>query len=146
LIQKIAVNTNNPKSWKALVYERYNGDSVFGNWLANHRAALPFLIRRLESPNAPLRMDAVYVVANMLAKAKSADPFPPAEYRSLKQRIHSAAAKGNPAVRQSAIQGLALTKDIEDVPFLEKLAKAAADPDTRQFALAAARQVRDSNH
>jgi hypothetical protein len=146
VVQEIAVKTNNPNAWKALVYGRYNGDSEFGNWLSSHRATLPFLIRRLESPLAPLRMDAVYVLANMLAKSKGEDPFPPAEYRSLKQRVRSAAAKGNPAVRQSAMKGLGLTKDLEDVPFLEKLAKTAPDPDTRKYALNAAREIRESNH
>lgn len=144
LIQKIAEETHDPRAWKSLVYGRYNGDSVFGNWIASHRETLPFLLKQLESPYAVRRATAAYVVANMLAKAKSVKHFQAAEYRRLKQRLRSAAATGHPAVRQSAMKGLALTKDSEDAPFLEKLAKTATDPDTRQYALAAAKQIRES--
>ena len=53
LVEQIAEKTNNPRAWKALVNSRYNGDFVYGNWIAAHRETLPFLLEQLHSPIGP---------------------------------------------------------------------------------------------
>ena len=145
MVQQVALKTENPAAWRALVYMRYNGDSVYGNWLASHRESLPFLMQQLKSPYAPQRMNAVYVIANMLAKSKVNSLFPPSQYQSIKRQIRAMAMRGNPAVRQSAMQGLGLTKDAEDAAFLETLAAECKEPYTRKFALDAAQEIRNAN-
>jgi hypothetical protein len=67
--------------------ERYNPDSEFGNWLPEHREALPEILPLFQSKALRYRGVACYVLANMLAKAKTKEPFPSSEYLSYKQRI-----------------------------------------------------------
>jgi hypothetical protein len=59
LVEEIAETTNNPRAWRALVYMRYNGDSVYGNWIAAHRQCLPYLLEQVHSRYSVRRMYAV---------------------------------------------------------------------------------------
>lgn len=146
LVEEIADKTDNPRAWKALVYARYNGDSVYGNWIAAHRQCLPFLLEQVHSRYSPRRMYAVYVIASMLAKAKAtANPFPEKQYRELKTLIRRLATKDIDPVSYSAIEGLGLTDDPEDAEFVERLSARFMDPHQRELTLGVARRIRDTN-
>jgi hypothetical protein len=146
LVQEIAETTDDPRAWRALVYMRYNGDSVFGNWIAAHQQCLPFLLEQIHSRYSVRRMYAVYVIASMLAKAKaSSHPFPPTQYKALKALIRRLATFDVDPVRFSAVEGLGLTHDPEDAEFIERLSARFTDPGTKEIALKIAQQIRDAN-
>jgi hypothetical protein len=145
-VQRIAERDNDPAAWRALVYSRYNGDSVFGNWIAAHRQCLPYLLEQLHSHYEVRRMYSVYVLASMLAKSKTSDPFPTAKYQALKGDIRRLAMQDAVAVRFSAVQGLGLIKDPEDADFISKLSARITDPFLKKEALQIAQAIRDVNH
>lgn len=145
-VQAIAVATHNPRAWRALVDERYNQTSEFADWLASHRETLPELTRFFSSPYIWRRGIACYVVASMLAKSKTDHPFPAAEYQAYKRRIrwhilHDPLG----IVPDFGIEGLALTKDPEDIPTLEGFAARAKLPFDKKLALETAQAIRDAN-
>lgn len=146
LVEQIAETTNNSRAWKALVYMRYNGDSVTGNWIAAHPQCLPYLLEQVHSKNSVQRMYSVYVIASMLAKAKaSSHPFPTSQYNSLKVVIHNLALNDIDPVSFSAAQGLALTHDSGDADVVERASKRLGDPQVRQMVANIAQQIRDAN-
>lgn len=145
LVQEIAETTDNPRAWRALVYMRYSGDSVYGNWIAAHRQCLPYLLEQVHSKYSPRRMYAIYVIASMLAKAKATNPFPPAQYKSLKATIRRLALNDIDPVAFSAAQGLALTHDPGDAEVVERVSARLADPRARQIIAKVAQQIREAN-
>jgi hypothetical protein len=145
LVQRIAVTTDNPRAWRALVYMRYSGDSVYGNWIAAHRQCLPYLLEQVHSKYSPRRMYSVYVIASMLAKAKATNPFSPAQYKSLKAIIRHLALTDIDPVAYSAAEGLGLTHDPGDAEFVERASARLSDAPSRTFVAQIAQQIRDAN-
>jgi prophage maintenance system killer protein len=146
LVEQIAETTNNTRAWRALVYMRYNGDSATGNWIAAHRQCLPYLLEQIHSRYSVRRMNAVYVIASMLAKAKASNhPFPPAQYNSLKAMVRRLALNDIDFVAFSAAEGLALTHDTGDAEAVERVSARLADPHARQIIAKIAQQIRDAN-
>ena len=74
MVQAIAENTDASAAWEVLVYSRYNSDSALGQWLARHRAPLPFFLRQTKSAYWPQRVNAVFCIAEMLFDSKTAGP------------------------------------------------------------------------
>lgn len=145
LVQDIAVSTHDPRAWHALVYGRYNQDSRFGDWLASHREALPELTQLLSNRYDWNRGVACYVIANMLAKSKSGDPIAPSTYRHYKRLIRWHIWHDPPGfVTGFGVEGLGLTKDPEDIPFLEALAARSNDKDWKQLTLRVAQDIRNT--
>jgi hypothetical protein len=145
LVEEIAETTNNHRAWRALAFMRYSGDSVYGNWIAAHRQCLPYLLEQVHSKNSVRRMYAVYVIASMLAKAKATDPFPPAQYKSLKAMIRRLGLNDIDPVAFSAAKGLALTHDPGDGEVVERVSARLADPHARQIIAKVAQQIRDAS-
>lgn len=147
MAQGIAETTNDSRVWKALVYKRYNADSVFGQWISAHRQTLPFLLEQLKSPYWPRRMYSIYCVAAMLAHSKkNGNPFTPATYLDLKQRVREFAAHDDSiAVQESAMRGLGLIGDKEDAVFLHHLSKIDSDEDEKKFARDAEKAILNAN-
>lgn len=152
LVQKIATTTNDPQAWRALVYDRYSGDSPLGQWLARHKAALPLIVGQLKSRYSVRRMTAVQVVSLRLIYSKSAKPdsgsyVSPRQYRYLKARIRFLAKTDVAPVSQAACMGLGAIGDKGDIPLLEQV---AADPTrdkyTQKFAHQAVEQIRGDTH
>lgn len=152
LVQKIATTTNNPQAWRALVYGRYNGDSPFGQWLAKHRAALPFIVELLKSRYSARRMAAVEVVSLRLFYGKSAKPgsdlyVSPEQYRHLKAQIRFLARTDIAPVSDAACMGLGLIGDNDDIPLLQRIATSSnRDKYAQEFARQAIKQIRGDKH
>jgi HEAT repeat protein len=143
VVQEIAIKFHDRRAWDALVRERYNPDSEYGRWLAGHQEALLSLEALLDSRYVPLRADAVYDIALMLANSKITKPLSIEKYTSLNNRIHTMAAHDEPIVRYNAIKGIGLMNHPEDVAFLEKLASTASDELVEKTALEAAQTIRE---
>lgn len=152
LVQKIATTTNSPQAWRALVYARYNGDSPLGQWLAKHRAALPFIAGQLKSRYSARRMAAVEVVSLRLFYSKSAKPgsdlyVSPEQYRHLKARIRFLARTDIAPVSDAACMGLGLIGDNDDIPLLQRIATSSRrDKYAQEFARQAIEQIRGDKH
>lgn len=144
-VEAIAVGEDNPRAWRALVHERYNPDSEFGDWLASHKAALPYLSSLFQSPYVWYRGIACYIVADMLAKNKAAYSFSQSEYEQYKRRIRWHILHDTPGIVTGfAIRGLGLTDDPEDISFLEMVAANAKLPFDREQAAKTAEAIRTS--
>jgi hypothetical protein len=144
-VQNIAVQTHDQRAWHALVNQRYNQDSRFGNWLAEHREALPQLTQLLHSRHDWQRGVACYVIANMLAKGKAADPFPSSEYKHYKGLIRWHIWHDPPGfVSGFGIRGLGLTKDPEDIPFLEAFASRSRNGYYKKLALQTEQSIQNA--
>jgi hypothetical protein len=145
-IKKVAQTTHSPRAWSALVHERYNSDSPFGRWLATQREALPALTDLLDSRYISYRADACYVILAMLANAKINDPFPAAVYRRYKDRIRWHILHDNIIVVFDGIEGLALTKDADDIPLLKIAARQAPTAFHKKHALDTVDLIAKANH
>jgi len=145
LVEEIAETTNDPTAWRAIVYGRYNGTSVYGSWIAAHQQCLPYLREQIHSKYPVRRMTAIYVIAAMLAEAKSTHPFPQRQYRMLKGTIRHIALTDIDPVAYSAAEGLGLTHDTGDAEFVERVSKRFQDPGLRRLTLQIAQQIRSAN-
>jgi hypothetical protein len=145
LVEQIAIYGNSPRTWKALVWMRYNPDSQTGKWLAEHSQTLPYIRGLVKSPNPVRRMNAAYLLALILQNSKEDLYFRQGKYRSLKTIIRSLALGDEPLVQQFATKGLGLIGDSDDIPFLKSLSLSAQDPYTGKFAADAARRISESN-
>jgi hypothetical protein len=128
LVQEIAVQTHQRRAWDALVNMRFNPDSDYANWMAQHQEALPSVEMLLTSLFVPRRVNAVYIMSEILASAKKAhQSVAGPEYERLKDLIKNHASHDDPSVSGFAIQGLGLIGDREDIPFLNGLLSSIKD-------------------
>lgn len=141
LVEQIAAATHSSRAWRSLACARYNPDSQLGRWLASHPEALPEIVPLLKSRYEWEREVGCYVIANMLAKSsQSSNPFPTALYEHYKQRIRRVIwSDRNGPVVGFGIEGLGLTKDAEDIPFL----KAFLAQSKSEFAKGEAKRIVD---
>jgi hypothetical protein len=141
-IQSIAVETSQRKAWDALVNMRFNPDSEYAGWLAQHEAALPSLEELLKSAFVPRRVNAVYIIAEILSRDKQSHHLNQSEYDRLKSLIKWHAVHDEPQVSAFSIQGIGLTHDLEDISFLDALLPSIKDDYRRKLILEAKRRIR----
>ncbi|GEM_PF-6168200 len=140
LVQDIAVRTNDPRAWMALVSGSYNPDSDAGRWFSTQWGAVRAEVGLLDSQYASQRANAAYVLALSLGEQELhcdgvAFHFPANEKQVVLKRILALAAEDpDPTTRYFAVEGLEFISGDERERVLDKIIHSNAGPFQRKIA------------